>query len=134
MSARSVVLGYLTALGVVLRALISTTEGVSRHEPGQPLTAVRGGGARVRCGHIDGVGDFRLHGVGCAAELDTGAEVDFDWNEDGRAEFDAWRVHRYARSVGEHEITESEIVDALRALESDGVLYQVRKGWFQIAA
>ena len=85
---------------------------------------------RVREGSLEGIGEFRIHGVGCRFELSSGEVVDFDWDEEGREVFDAWRLMSYARSRG----IESESVDSLReAARGVAGLVEVRPGWFGLA-
>jgi len=133
MTARDVVAGYLAALGMALRALMQSTTGVDRSGGGLPLEVTTLAGARVRRGQIDGVGAFRLHGAGCAFELDSGEDVDFDWDTDGRPIFDLWRLRNYGRSIGEDEVTDADLADALESLVRAGVLAEAGDGWFRLA-
>jgi hypothetical protein len=78
-------------------------------------------GSRSRADVIPGVGSFKLHGVGCRFEFESGAEVDFDWDREDRPTFDRFRVIQFARSLGS-EVSASDVDVALRALRSAGVL------------
>lgn len=132
MTPRELTTGFITALGVCLRALRATTSEVSRAEVGAPLTAVGPSGDRSRVGSIEGVGHYKLHGIGCRFELESGEEVDFDWDPDGRPTFDVWRVRNYARSVGSDEVTADQLSEALASLCDDGVLSYAAGDGFHI--
>jgi hypothetical protein len=70
------------------------------------------GGDPVRSGTLEGFGSFRLHGVGCSFELDTGEDLDVDWrSEDGVAVFNPWWILFFAQSIGDGDVS----VDELRA-------------------
>ncbi len=81
---------------------------------------------------IEGVGSFELHGVGCRFQMDSGEEVDFDWDERGHAVFDWWRIRAYARSVGAGEPEQAGVVAACRALADRGLLFETSNEWFTI--
>jgi hypothetical protein len=132
MTPGDLVIGFITALGVCLRALRGTTSEVSRAEVRAPLTAVGSTGSRSREGSIDGVGKYQLHGIGCRFELESGEEVDFDWDPDGRPTFDVWRVRAYARSVGHDSVTADQLAEALASLCDDGVLSEAAGDGFHI--
>jgi hypothetical protein len=68
-----------------------------------------------------------MHGRGCRFELANGAFVDVDWDEQGRAVFDSWRVLMFARSSGNATITRDEI---RRALARSPELWNVGGDWF----
>lgn len=69
----------------------------------------RDGSDPVQSGQLDGIGKFSLHGRGCRFELSTGEEVDVDWDADGRAIFDSWRIFQFARSKNNYWITMEEL-------------------------
>lgn len=64
----------------------------------------RGGGSPTRSGSLHGLGDFKLHGYGCQFELYSGEDLDLDWDAQGRAIFDSWRILMFARSIGDNLI------------------------------
>lgn len=66
-------------------------------------------------GGIDEIGVFRLHGRGCRFEVESGAVVDVDWDEHGRAVIGSWGMLMYARAIGDESITR----ESLRAAASD---------------
>lgn len=125
------VLGFIAALGVCVRAPQGTTTGVSRAEVGAPLTAVSPLGFRSRAGSVPGVGSYKLHGAGCRFELESGEAVDFDWDQGGRPVFDVWRVRDYARSVGSPGVDPDHLNEVLVVLCERGVLGRAeRVGFF----
>lgn len=69
----------------------------------------RDGGDPVRSGRLDGLGAFKLHGRGCQFELESGADLDVDWDDQGRAVFDSWRILMYARSVGRADVSRDDL-------------------------
>jgi cell division protein FtsI/penicillin-binding protein 2 len=78
------------------------------------------------------VGTYKLHGTGCRFELESGEEVDFDWDPDGRPTFDRWRVRNYARSIGHDEVTADQLAEALASLCNEGVLSNAAGDGFHI--
>ncbi|GAB3622383.1 hypothetical protein GCM10027418_04650 [Mariniluteicoccus endophyticus] len=76
------------------------------------LLQPRDGSHLVRSGALDCLGTFRLHGRGCRFELESGADVDVDWDAEGRAVFDSWRVLMYARSIGEASVDQESLRQA----------------------
>jgi hypothetical protein len=79
----------------------------------------RAGGDLVRSGSLEGLGTFRLHGTGCAFELDTGEDLDVDWNlDDGRAVFDSWRIYLFALSQGDSFVERESLRVAASELQS----------------
>lgn len=84
-------------------------------------------GMRVRKGRLKGIGRFTLHGYGCRFELSSGALVDLDWDAEGRAILDSWRLWSYARSVGKGELDR----ESLRlAASTNPRLILASGGWF----
>lgn len=133
MDAREIVLAYVANLGLCLDALRNHFDSVSRTGPTEPLVGRSALGDTSRTGRIEGVGVYTFHGAGCRFELDTGEEVDFDWNGDGDAIFDAWRLRNFARSRNDAgNFGAAELADAAGELVSAGVLAQVQDGWFRV--
>ncbi|MFC5791566.1 hypothetical protein EDM22_12125 [Agromyces tardus] len=95
-----------------LTALSREYIGFERPAVGQPMALrTREAQGTLRSGALEGIGRFQIHGRGCRFELMDGAEVDVDWAEDGRVQFDSWKILMFARSVGRSSIDR----DALRA-------------------
>lgn len=80
----------------------------------------RDGERLVRSGSLGDLGTFHVHGMGCLFELHSGADVDVNWDSDGRAVFDSWRVLMYARSLGD-DLNDQEALRAA-ASKAEGVL------------
>ncbi|ACL38944.1 hypothetical protein Achl_0949 [Pseudarthrobacter chlorophenolicus A6] len=80
----------------------------------------RDGSDPVRSGRLDGWGAFHLHGVGCRFELDSGEDLDVDWDDDGRAVFDSWRILMFARSIGNETVSKESLRTA--AMQSPSIL------------
>jgi len=100
-----IVASFVRLTARCLDTLLSQYGGTERPTVWTGLFLVpRDGSDPVRSGSLDGLGTFSLHGRGCRFELQTGEELDVDWDVDGRAVFDSWRILVYARSVGEHLI------------------------------
>jgi hypothetical protein len=86
--------------------------GFERPAVGQPMALrPREALGTVRSGALEGIGRFQMHGRGCRFELTDGADVDVDWAEDGRIQFDSWKILMFASSVGKSSVDR----DALRA-------------------
>jgi hypothetical protein len=84
-----------------LNALLAQYDGMDRPVIWTGLfLRPRSGGDPVRSGALEGLGSFKIHGRGCQFELESGADVDMDWDDEGRAVFNSWRLMMYARSVG----------------------------------
>lgn len=69
----------------------------------------RDGDLAVRSGALEGLGTFKLHGRGCQFELESGADLDVNWDTEGRAVFDSWRVLMYARSIGDVSVDQESL-------------------------
>ena len=131
MTAREVVTAYLAALGLAVRALVQSTDGVERAGATMPMTAVIPGGKRVRVVEVHGLGTLRIHGRGCVAEFESGEDVDFDWDADGHPVFDAWRLRSFSRSIG-LEMSAQELMNEARSMARSGILKEIPGGWFRV--
>lgn len=80
----------------------------------------RDGGDPVRSGPLRGLGRFNLHGCGCAFELDSGEDLDVDWDDDGRAVFNSWKLRFFALSIGNDHVSREEL--RLAAIADAGIL------------
>ena len=130
MSAELVVAAFARHLQICADALAAQFISATRLHPAEPLLLLPvEGGPGVRVGLLNGLGHFELHGSGCRIDLLTGEVVDFDWDADRREVFDAWRLHRFARSVGAGILHEETLAEAAR---QDTRLVEVRTGWFAI--
>jgi hypothetical protein len=115
MTPRDIVDTFAQLAARCLDALISKYEGTERPTVWTGLfLRPREGGDPVRSGALEGLGTFKLHGRGCQFELDSGADLDVDWDSEGRAVFDSWRILMYARSIGDQHVDR----EALRAAAS----------------
>ncbi|WP_345458830.1 DUF6896 domain-containing protein [Actinoallomurus oryzae] len=66
---------------------------------------------------------YDVHGIGCRITDRNGTLVDVDLGPEPRMLiFDAWRVRRFAESIGEESVTELELSAALEALAGEGVV------------
>lgn len=64
-----------------------------------------------------------MHGIGCCITDQDGTLVDVDLGpEAGMLIFDAWRVRRFAESIGEESVTESELSAVLVEMAGEGVV------------
>lgn len=105
MTPRDIVDTFTQLTARCLDALMSKYEGTERPTLWTGLfLRPRDGGDPVRSGALDGLGTFKLHGRGCQFELDSGADLDVDWDSEGRAVFDSWRLLMYARSTGDQQV------------------------------
>lgn len=111
-----------------LDLLRSAYDGIERTSAEVPAALLpKDGSAPVRSGQLGALGRFELHGRGCRFELATGEDVDVDWDADGRAVFDSWRILMYARSIGESLVERDSL--RLAALQSPQ-LWHVHDDWF----
>lgn len=78
----------------------------------------RDGSDPVRSGRLDEWCAFHLHGRGCRFELDTGEDLDVDWDDDGRAVFDSWRILMFARSIGNETVSKESLRTAAMQMPS----------------
>lgn len=103
---------FLRLTARCLDALLTQYGGTERPTVWTGLFLVpRDGSDPVRSGSLEGLGTFHLHGRGCRFELETGEDLDVDWDDDGRAVFNSWRILMFARTMGDQSIK----LDALEA-------------------
>lgn len=113
MTALEIVDAYARLTARCLDAVIARYGGTERPTVWTGLwLRPRDGGDPVRSGELEGLGSFRLHGRGCQFELQSGADLDVDWNDEGRAIFDSWRLLMYARSVGDTSVDQESLRQA----------------------
>jgi hypothetical protein len=127
-----IVRAFVAKLEISLWQLRTHTVGVARSSPVAPLTASTQSGRTAQSGRLGDWGTFQLHGVGCLIQLETGEEVDFDWDAEGRAIFDRWRLRQFARSAGHEHVSAEALVEAARQLASNGLLVETPEGWFRV--
>jgi hypothetical protein len=132
MTALDVLTRFLADLAVTVRGLRAETSGVIRKGPTAPLVLEDLSGGLRRSGVIPGLGTWALHGMGCRFELDTGEDVDFDWNADGIPTFDVWRLRKYASSIGAPGLADADLLAACRELSLKGVIREEPEGWFVV--
>lgn len=134
MTATEIVTSFVALLGLSQLELRARFSSIERSTPVSPLMAWTENGSGSRSGTIPGFGSFQLHGFGCRVVLESGEEVDFDWDSQGRAVFDGWRLRTFATSVGQSGTTEDDLVEAARALADHGLLAEGDEpGWFYVA-
>ena len=113
MTPREIVETFAHLTAHCLDALIANYEGTDRPTVWTGLfLRPRDGGDPVRSGALEGLGTFRLHGRGCQFELESGADVDVDWDARGRAVVDSWRILMYARSIGQTSVDQESLREA----------------------
>ncbi len=134
MTPRQIVEDFALLTAQCLDALVARYEGTERPTVWTGLfLQPRGGGELVRSGALEGLGTFKLHGRGCQFELESGADVDVDWDAEGRAVFDSWRVLMYARSIGDTSVDQESLrqaaseVAAIVALGPDSFTWPDRR-------
>ncbi len=128
MTPREIVDTFAQLTSRCLEVLIIRYEGTERPTVWTGLfLRPREGGDLVRSGALEGLGTFKLHGRGCQFELESGADLDVDWDSEGRAVFDSWRILMYARSIGDEGVDQ----ETLRvAAGSDPALTQLAEDLF----
>lgn len=132
MSPEQIVSAFVRDLRACTYAVRTQFAGAGRLQPGEPLVLMPiRGGAGQRSGRLEGLGDFTLHGQGCRVDLDSGAVVDFDWDQDLRQVFDGWRLQQFAKSIGAPCVAIGDLVDAARR---DVRLCETRSGWFAVTS
>lgn len=113
MTPREIVEAFAQLTAQCLDALVTRFEGTERPTVWTGLfLRPKDGGEPVRSGVLEGIGSFKLHGRGCQFELESGADVDVDWDAEGRAVFDSWRVLMYARSIGDASVDQASLRQA----------------------
>ncbi|MCO5974364.1 DUF6896 domain-containing protein [Actinoallomurus soli] len=66
---------------------------------------------------------YDVHGFGCRITDRDGVLIDVDLGpEPEMLIFDAWRVRRFAQSIGEESVTELELSATLEKLAGEGIL------------
>ncbi|WP_248582729.1 hypothetical protein [Nocardioides sp. InS609-2] len=128
MTPREIVDTFAQLTALCLDALIINYEGTERPTVWTGLfLRPRDGGDPVRFGVLEGLGTFKLHGRGCQFELESGADLDVDWDSEGQAVFDSWHILMYARSVGDEGVDQ----EALRvAASGDPAITQLAEDLF----
>lgn len=110
MTPREIVETFVQLTARCLDALVVKFEGTERPTVWTGLfVQPRDGSNPIRSGVLEGLGTFKLHGRGCQFELDSGAGVDVDWDSDGRAVFDSWRILMFARSLGDESVDQESL-------------------------
>ena len=130
MDAAAIILEFADHLLAGLSALRANSMGVGRAAMGQPLTFETADGERTRLLDLPGGGVAALHGRGCSIRFSSGAEVDFDWDPEHREVFDAWRVLQFANSIGQSDVSQDDVVNAMR---SDSRYVETEAGWFALS-
>ena len=129
---REVVLAFLAALdrvGAYARAHLEDME-----RPSDILRLARSQQSIAPEGSIGQDLEYQVHGAGCRFVLD-GAEVDVDFTADGECAFDSWRIDAFVEAQLTADPQESHDWEtACRLLTAEGVLQQVRPGWFAPAS
>ena len=111
-----------------LREIQSAYGGIGRSSVAGPAGLLpNSGGAPVRSGLLGSIGSFQVHGQGCQFELIGGEVLDIDWNVEGQAIFDSWRISTFAKSVGEVSVDKKSL--RLAAIQSPRLL-QLGDDWF----
>lgn len=130
MTPDQIVAAFIGDLRACTDALGVRFAGARRLRPGEPLMLLPiGGGPGQRSGRLEGLGDFELHGQGCRVDLDSGAVVDFDWDQEAREVFDGWRLQVFTRSVSDAGAPANALLEAARRNVD---LDETRPGWFAI--
>lgn len=131
-SARIYVLEFVSALESMNQSMVASYPELGTLSDVIPL--VRRGNMDRRGVSRDGV-SYAIHGIGCRMVDRAGREVDVDFLQGGSEVFDDWRVIRFAESLGDGIVISREnVLSACRELVSDGILEEVRVGWFSPAA
>lgn len=128
MTPNEIVQRFATLTATCLDILRSEYDGLEKQSMAQPAVLLpRDGSPPVNSGRIGSLGRFELHGRGCRFELDSGEDLDVDWDSEGRAVFDSWRILMFARSIGD-DVTDRESLRA--AADADPLLWEIREDWF----
>ncbi|MFF8782850.1 DUF6896 domain-containing protein [Streptomyces sp. NPDC015140] len=121
-------LGYVRTLNAIdeaMRVAIPSLEGLA-----DVLGLARS--RRIsRSGHISAY-SYTVHGAGCRFVSGSGTEVDVDFEANGSAIFDLWRLRWYGLSLPDPlDVTDEDLRSAVRSLQP--LLAEVRPGWFSVA-
>jgi len=128
MTPLEVVEGFADLAERCLERIQSDYEGIERSSMTSPARLVpKSGDAPVRSGLLGSIGKFQLHGQGCQFELRDGAVLDIDWDVEGRATFDSWRILMFGKSVGERSVDKESL--RLAAIQSPR-MWQLGDDWF----
>ncbi|MFI2349363.1 DUF6896 domain-containing protein [Streptomyces sp. NPDC019443] len=127
-SAREYVLEFVSALASVKQSMVASYPELRTLSDVIPL--VRRGDMDRRGASREGV-SYAIHGFGCRMVDREGREVDVDFLPDGSEVFDDWRVIRFAESLDDGiAISRENVLSSCRELVRDGILEEVRAGWF----
>ncbi|MEV0976465.1 hypothetical protein [Streptomyces sp. NPDC049915] len=75
---------------------------------------------------------YKIHGAGCRFVGNNGTDIDVDFEADGSAVFDLWRLRWYGLSLPKPlDVTDQDLRAAVRSLQP--LLTEVRPGWFRVA-
>jgi len=125
---REVVLAFLAALNRVDAYARAHLEGLERLS--DILRLARSERSIAPKGVIGEDLEYQVHGAGCRFVL-NGAEVDVDFTPGGTCAFDSWRIDAFAEARLTAEAEEPHDWEtACRLLVAEGLLEQVRPGWF----
>ena len=118
---------FVGLTGRCLDLLLLEYGGHERKSASEPAMLLPRDGSRpVLNGRFGSIGRFKLHGRGCQFELDTGEDLDVDWDSGGRPVFDSWRLLMFAKSLGQKADRESLRLAAI----ADPSIRQVRTDSF----
>ena len=100
MTPEQAVEAFLMLTSKCLDTLSELYGGSDRPAVGTGTALPRNSKGAIRSGKLPGLGTFERHGRGCRFELRAGEDLDVDWDEEGRAVFNSWRLLMFANSVG----------------------------------
>ncbi|WP_372347953.1 helix-turn-helix domain-containing protein [Streptomyces sp. KL116D] len=127
-AARDVVLGYVNDLNSASEAMRAAFPSLGQLAGVLGLVRTRQIGRRGEAGDYS----YSVHGAGCLFTSQEGAEIDVDFEPDGTAVFDFWRLHFYARSLPDPlDLTDEDLRSAVESLSP--LLIEARPGWFTAA-
>ncbi|MEU2674495.1 hypothetical protein ABZ622_37735 [Streptomyces sp. NPDC007164] len=128
LAARDLVLGFVGALGAARTTVRMSVPSLHRLAD---LLALVHSGEISRRGEAGGY-SYAVHGVGCRLASPDGIDIDVDFAADGTEIFDFWRLRLFGRSLPTPVDPAAE--DLRAAVEAlDGVLTEVRPGWFAVS-
>jgi hypothetical protein len=109
-NAQSAISEFLLAAESCLRALAEAYPSSLPSEGYRPLLLIEPvSGDQVRRGRLRERTRFEVHGAGCRFELKSGTVVEIDWDDNGNAVFDSWRLSEYARTSGRGALSRDEL-------------------------